>query len=193
MVAPSSLILSDMEMGEQLTSTWVMLSSDLLRGWVPRRMASDFSGFKARPLWKNQEVRCTNAVSGRLTRSGSYFLIRRWKLGCHLHIVVGQPWTDWWQIEWGRWRKWTEWVQEPNLEERLSWAGLWRRHPDHISRIGPSETGRTQATLEHCHRHHTLSEVGLVKSSDQWCRRQHWGRVTQEAWIPPIGRRPSFV
>ena len=51
MVTPSSLILSDMGMGEPLTSTWVMLSSDLLRGWVPRRMASDFSGFKARPLW----------------------------------------------------------------------------------------------------------------------------------------------
>ena len=46
MVTPSSLILSDMGMGEPLTSTWVMLSSDLLRGWVPRRMASDFSGFK---------------------------------------------------------------------------------------------------------------------------------------------------
>ena len=113
MVAPSSLILPDMGMGEQLTSTWVMLSSDLLRGWVPRRMASDFSGFKARPLWKNQEVRCTSAVSRRLTRSGSYFLIRKWKLVGHLHVVVGQHWTDWWQIEWGRWRKWTGWIQEP--------------------------------------------------------------------------------
>ena len=47
-----------------------MLSSDLLWGWVPRRTAFDFSGFEARPLWKNQEVRCTSAVSRRLTRSG---------------------------------------------------------------------------------------------------------------------------
>ena len=30
MVMPSSLILSDMGMGEPFTSTWVMLSSDLL-------------------------------------------------------------------------------------------------------------------------------------------------------------------
>ena len=117
--------------------------------------------------------------------TGKEFLIRRWKLGCHLHIVPGQPWSDWWQTEWGRWRKWTEWFQEPNLEERLFWAGLWRIHPDQISRIRPSETDRTRATLEHCHRHHTLSEVEQVKSSDQWCRRQHWGRATREAWIPP--------
>ena len=32
MVAPSSLILSDMGMGEPFTSTWVMLSSNLLLG-----------------------------------------------------------------------------------------------------------------------------------------------------------------
>ena len=139
--------------------------------------------------WKRSEVRKWGDLPG----SGSYFLKRRWKLGCHLHIVVGQHWTDWWQIEWERWRKWTEWVQELNPEEPLFWAGLWRRHRDQISHIGPSETGRTQATLEHCHRHHTLSEVELVKSSDQWCRRQHWGWVTQESWIPPIDRQPSFV
>ena len=50
MVTPSSLILSDMGMSEPLTSTWVMLSSDLLRGWVPRRMASDFSGIKGKTI-----------------------------------------------------------------------------------------------------------------------------------------------
>ena len=46
MLTPSSLILSDVGMGEPLTSPWVMLSFDLSRVRVPRRMASDFSGFK---------------------------------------------------------------------------------------------------------------------------------------------------
>ena len=134
-----------------------------------------------------QEVRCTSAVSRRLPGPGSYLLIRRWKLGYHPHIAVDQHWTGWWQIEWGRWRKWKGWVQEPNPEEHLFWAGLWGRHPDQISHIGPSETGRTRATLKHCHRHHTLSEVELVKSSDRWCRRQRWDQVTREVWIP-LGR-----
>ena len=131
MVAPSSLILSDMGMGEQLTLTWVMLSRDLLRGWVPRRMASDFSGFKDH-YERTRKWGVQVQFQGDLPGPGSYFLIRRWKLGYLLHIVVGQPWTDWWQIKWGRWRKWTQWVREPNLEERLFWAGLWRRHPDQI-------------------------------------------------------------
>ena len=124
---------------------------------------------------------------GGLPGPGSYFLIRRWKLGYHPHIVADQHWTGWWQIEWGRWRKWRGWVQGPNPEEHQFWAGLWRRHPDQISHIGPSETGRTRATLKHCHRHHTLSEVEQVRSSDQWCRRQHWDLVTREVWIP-LGR-----
>ena len=139
MVASSSLILSDMGMGEQLTSTWVMISIDLLRGWVPMRMVSDFSGFKARPLWKNQEMRCTSAVSRRLTRSGELLFDKEMK------AWVPSAYCCWSTLNWlvtnwmGEMKEVNRMVQEPNLEERLFWAGLWRRHPDQISRIGPSE------------------------------------------------------
>ena len=49
-VVPSSLILSDRGIGEPAMSTWLMSPSDLFLAWVPRRMASDFSGFRARQL-----------------------------------------------------------------------------------------------------------------------------------------------
>ena len=49
-VTPSSLILSDKGIGEPAKSTWLMLLSVLFRAWVPRRMASDFSGLRARQL-----------------------------------------------------------------------------------------------------------------------------------------------
>ena len=172
-------------MGKPLTSNWVMLSSDLLRGWVPRRMAPDFSGFKARPLWKNQEVRCTIAVSRRFTWSEE-LLLDEW-----MKTWVSSAYWCWSTLNWlvtnwtGEMREVNR-IQIPNLGEYLFWARLWRRHPDRISRIGPSGTGRTPATLKHCHRH-TLSDVELAKLSDQWCRRQHWGWVTRKAWIPSIG------
>ena len=49
-VTPSSLILSDKGIEEPAISTWLMLLSFLFRAWVPRRMASDFSGLRARQL-----------------------------------------------------------------------------------------------------------------------------------------------
>ena len=49
-VTPSSLIFSDNGIGEPVIFTWCMLLSDSFRAWVPRRMASDFSGFRSRQL-----------------------------------------------------------------------------------------------------------------------------------------------
>ena len=106
-------------------------------------------------------MRCTSAVSRRLTRSGELLVdkeMNTWVSSAYccwstLHWLV----TDWM----GEMKEWTEWVQQRNPEERLFRAGLWRSYSDQISHIGPSEKGKTGATLEHCHRHHTLSEVEL--------------------------------
>ena len=71
-----------------------MLSSDLLQGWVPRRMASDFSGFKARPLWKNQEVRCMSAVSRQLPRFGELLFDKEMK------TLVLSAYSCWSTLNW---------------------------------------------------------------------------------------------
>ena len=66
---PSSLMV--VERGIEAPAT---LTCDLdivrFRACVPRRIASDFSGFRARPLWRNQDESDRSADS-RLVRPGS--------------------------------------------------------------------------------------------------------------------------
>ena len=91
--------------------------SDVIKWFIARMSAEEDGLWLFRIQGKTRKLGVRVQFHGDLPGPGSYFLIRIWKLGCLLHIVVGQHWTDWWQIEWGRWRKWTEWVQEPNPEE----------------------------------------------------------------------------
>ena len=53
-VTPRSLMWSDKGIMEPLTLTLEMWDRVWLRLFVPRRIASDLPGLRARPLWKNQ-------------------------------------------------------------------------------------------------------------------------------------------
>ena len=52
-VTPRSFTVSDRETIEPATLIWDMLDEELLRLRVPRRMATDLSGFNARQLREN--------------------------------------------------------------------------------------------------------------------------------------------
>ena len=54
-MAPSSLTVLERVTKVPATSTHVMSSREELRRDMPRRIASDLSGFNARPLFENQE------------------------------------------------------------------------------------------------------------------------------------------